>query len=175
MPFAQCQLCGKILVESCELYLIEKSFGKEQNTGKQVLEFEWACCMACRVKTNESLSVESKQKLEAYFEANTSLEKRDEELKKHKLLEPEIWLHNCVVKHKSIDEVNEYQIYALCWRDELVFDNMPMMICGEAINKIMGLMSSESLEILNDIMADLIDLPPDFNEFLKNKKTPLFI
>jgi predicted nucleic acid-binding Zn ribbon protein len=172
-PFSHCKVCGKNLIDSNELYVIEKAFAKKYNTGEQVVEFELACCLECRESINASMSKVSRKKIEAYFIANTQIEKRDEELKKYNLIDPDIWLQNCVVKNKSIDEVDEFQIYALCYKDKLIFNGMPLMICGEAVDEIMELLSNKSLGILNDFMADLIDLPPEFSEIIKNK-TPMF-
>lgn len=168
--FSKCTICGKTLQDNGELYLIEKAFERNPETGEQKLVFELATCMDCRQEMHESLSEESRQKIEAYFENKCDLEKRDAELKKHNLMEPDIWMHNCIIKNKSFDEVKEFQVYALCWSDELVFHNFPYMICGEVMDEIMDLISEKSLDILNDFMTDLIDLPPEFNELLKNKK-----
>ncbi|NOU60366.1 hypothetical protein [Marinifilum caeruleilacunae] len=172
--FTECTICGKNLTGGNELYLIEKAFEKKTGSTQAELVFELACCMDCRQEMHDSLSIESNEKIAAYFEANSRVEERDRELKEHNLVDTDIWLNNCIVKNKSMDEVNEYQIYALCWKDELVFHQMPFMLCGETIDDILNLLSSKSLDIINDLTADLIDLPPEFGELFKDKKV-LFI
>jgi hypothetical protein len=168
--FTQCSVCGKKLKGTNELYIIEKAFEKKPESNKHDLVFELACCMDCREEINQTLSEESRQKIDAYFRENTDLQKKDQELKKHDLMEHDIWLQNCVVKNKSIDEVDAYQIYALCFDDEMIYHQFPFMLCGETIDEIVGLLSNKSLDILNDFMTDLIDLPPEFNEMFGKRK-----
>ncbi|WP_321516825.1 hypothetical protein [Marinifilum fragile] len=172
--FTECTICGKNLADANELYLIEKAFEKKPGSDKPQLVFELACCMDCRQEMHDSLSEESNEKIAAYFEANSRAEERDRELKKHDLMDTDIWLNNCIIKNKAMDEVNEYQIYALCWKDEMVFHQMPFMICGDTIDDIMNLLSNKSLDIINDLTADLIDLPPEYGELFRDKKV-LFI
>ncbi len=173
-PFTHCRVCDKELIHSGEPYLIEKAYGQNLSTGKREVIFELAYCFDCVNEIHEKLSEESREKIQAYFDSNTQMDKRDTELKKYELFEPDIWLHNCVVKNKSIDEVNEFQIYALCMGDELMYHHAPYMVCGEAVDEIMGLLSNKSLDILNDLMTDIIDLPPEFSELFKNR-TPLIL
>lgn len=172
--FTQCTICGKNLGDGNELYLIEKAFERKAGVDQPQLVFELACCMDCRQEVHESLSEESNAKIAAYFEANSNVDERDKELKKHDLIDTDVWLQNCIVKNKSIDEVDEYQIYALCWKDELVFHHLPFMLCGETIEDMMNLLSNKSLDILNDLTADLLDLPPEFDEIFGPKKVLIF-
>lgn len=171
-PFTHCKICEKELISTGEPYMIEKAYSQDLNTRKKAMIFELAYCMDCITEIHETLSVESREKMQAYFNTNANMDKRDAELKKYELFEPDIWLHNCVVKNKSIDEVNEFQIYALCIGDELMYHHAPYMVCGEAVDEIMDLLSNKSLDILNDLMADVIDLPPGFSELFKTR-TPL--
>jgi hypothetical protein len=172
--FTQCTICGKSFENTNELYLIEKAYEKKPGSENHQLVFELACCMDCRQEINESLSQESRENITAYFQKNTNVEKRDADLKKYNLMDHELWLQNCIVKNKSISEVEEYQIYVLCWKDKLVYHHLPYMLCGETIEEIMGLLSKKSLDILNDFMTDLFDLPPEFNEIFGRKKVLIF-
>lgn len=174
-PFSNCTMCNKQLGNNDELYLIEKAFASDIRTGEPKLVFELACCMDCRSKMHNELSEESRAKIEAYFsETTVALEKRDEKLKELNLMEPEIWLSNCMVKNTPIDELKEYQIYALCWKNQLIYHQFPYLISGEAIDEIMELLSEKSRGYLDDLLTDLIDFPPDFEEIF-NIKTRIII
>ncbi|MCU4176661.1 hypothetical protein [Carboxylicivirga sp. N1Y90] len=168
-PFCNCKVCGKELMESGEPYLIEKAYGQDLEKEKRQVIFEFVYCFDCVQEVHETLSVESRVKIAEYMKQNTNLEQRDAELKKHELFDVDIWLHNCVVKNQSIDEVKEFQIYALCQGGDLLFHQAPYMICGDAVDEIAGLLSNKSLDILNDLMTDLIDLPPEFSELFKTR------
>ncbi len=173
-PFCNCKMCDKELLNSEEPYLIEKAFGQDVKTGERTVVFELAYCMACLQEVHATLSEESKEKIQIYFVENTDLEKRDAELKKYELFDADIWLHSCIVKNKSIDDVKEFQIYALCHGEDLLFHHAPYMVCGEAVDEIADLLSNKSLDILNDLMADIIDLPPEYSELFKTR-TPILI
>ncbi len=173
-PFTTCRVCGKNLMDCGEPYLIEKAFGKPEGQEQHKVIFELAYCIPCMQGMNTSLSEESRQNINRYFEEHTHMEERDANLKKYDLIDPEVWLHSCVVKNKSADQVNEFQIYGLCHGDQLIYNHAPYMICGEAIDEVMDLLSTKSLDILNDFMTDLIDIPPEFKSLYKSK-TPLII
>nr|WP_319398047.1 hypothetical protein [uncultured Carboxylicivirga sp.] len=172
-PFTHCKVCNKDIILSGEPYIIEKAFGQDLVKGKRDMIFEVAYCMNCVQEINESLSEESREKIQSYFTSKTDIDKRDAELKKYELFETDIWLQNCIVKNKSIDEIDEFQIYALCYADQMLFHKAPYMVCGEAIDEVMDLLSNKSLDILNDLMSDIIDLPPQYDELFKTKRTPL--
>lgn len=171
-PFTECKVCQKDIIRSGEPYIIEKAYGQDLTKGRREMVFELAYCMDCVHQINESLSQESRDKIQAYFKENTDIDKRDQELKKYELFETDIWLQNCIVKNKSMDEVDEFQIYALCIGNDILFHQAPYMVCGEAIDEVMELLSNKSLDILNDLMSDIIDLPPHYDELFK-RPTPL--
>ncbi len=95
---------------------------------------------------------------------------RNEELIKHEIFDVNIWLQNCIVKNKSIDEVDEFLIVANCQKDRLFFDSTPFMICGEAMDEMANLLSEQSLDIINNRTRDIVGLPPGFSETLKSRR-----
>ncbi|MCU4165180.1 hypothetical protein [Carboxylicivirga caseinilyticus] len=173
-PFTHCKVCQKDVIQTGEPYIIEKAYGQDLIKGKRDMIFEVVYCLDCIQEINESLSEESRERISNYFKTHTNLDKRDKELKKYELFEIDIWLNNCIVKNKSIDEVDEFQIYALCIGNELLFHQAPYMVCGEAIEEVMELLSNKSLDILNDLMTDIIDLPPQYRELFKTRTPMIF-
>lgn len=169
-PFKYCKICNKELIENNEVYVIEKAFKQDLTEKDRSLIFEFAYCMDCMEQIRTEFSAESKKKIDEYFKANTNLEKRQKGLIENKLLDVDIWLHNCIVKNKSIDEVEEYQIITLCHGKDMLFYHAPYMICGEAMDDIMNLLSNKTLDIINDFWIDHIDLPPELEEIFKTKK-----
>lgn len=172
-PFENCTRCDKKLGKNDEIYLIEKAYERNRVTHDPELVFEVAYCFDCREGLMQSLSKTSRKKLEAYFKAHTDLDKRDAELKKYDLMDPDIWINNCIVKNKPIDQAKVFQLYAICWKNELVFHNSPYMICGEAMDEIVELLSNKSLDILNDFLTDLLDMPPEVMEIFRTRKPVL--
>lgn len=169
-PFENCTCCDKKLGENDEIYLIEKAYERNRVTHEPELVFEVAYCFDCREGILQLLSKTSNKKLEAYFNTYSDLDKRDAELKKYDLMDPDIWINNCIIKNTPINQAKVFQIYAICWKDELVFHNSPYMICGEAMDEIVELLSNKSLDILNDFLTDLLDMPPGLEKILKPGK-----
>ncbi len=169
-PFKFCNVCHKELVDSEEKYIIEKAYQQDLSNMKRSLVFEFAYCVDCLENMQAEFSGESKQKLDAYFEKNTDLDKRQEGLTKNKLFDVDIWLQTCIVKNKSIDEVEEFQILALCEGGDMLYHYFPYMICGDAMNEISNLLSNKTLDILNNFLIDNIDVPPELEEIFKTKK-----
>jgi len=173
-PFKYCKVCNKELLENNERYVIEKAYSQDLEKKSRKLIFEFAYCADCLEQIREEFSLESKKKIDDFFNTNTNLEKRYQGLKKCKLFDVDIWLHNCIVKNKSIDKVKEFQIMALCQGNDMLFYQAPYMICGEAMDDLMGLLSNKTLDIINDFWADIIDLPPELEDIFKTKKPVIF-
>lgn len=174
LPFTNCAMCNNELLTGEKNYLIEKAYHQNLSTLKKELIFEFAYCIDCLQKLREEFSEESIKKLDEYFESRVDFKKRQEQLTEYKLFEPEIWLNNCVVKNKSIDEVEEYQIYALCNGSDMLFYNYPYMICGDAVDEVAELLSNKTLDIINDFWASHIDLPPEIEDIFKTKRPVIF-
>jgi hypothetical protein len=90
------------------------------------------------------------------------------------LFDLDLWLQNCIVKNKSIDEVEEFQIMTLCEGGDMLFYHAPYMICGEAMDEVMDLLSKKTLDIIDDLMIDIVDIPPEMKELFKTRK-PILI
>lgn len=174
MPFCNCSICGKQLLKRGQTYMIEKAYKQDIETQERELIFEIVYCFECIEKLREELSEESKQKLEVFYKENIDFEKRHKQLSEHELFETDIWLNNCVVSNKAIDEVNEFQIYALCDGGDILYHQTPYMICGEVIDQVTELISNKTLDFLNDFLLDHIDLPPEFADII-NTPRPVFI
>jgi hypothetical protein len=77
--------------------------------------------------------------------------------------DPQQWIGHCMIKGYPLRECDEYQLYAFCIDEDLVFSGAPYMICGEAVEEIMNLLSSQTLGALAELSDRLfgIDAPKD--------------
>jgi hypothetical protein len=173
-PFVNCKFCEKELIKSDLPYMIEKAYGKNLSTGKREIIFEYACCVDCIESIRQTLSAESVTAIQGYFAEHSRLEKRNEELVKHQLFDVDVWLQQCIIKNKAMDEVDEFQIYAVCQGSDLLFHQAPYMICGEAMDEIAGLLSEKTQEALDDLWDNVLDLPPEVEDLFKTRK-PVFL
>ena len=174
IPFVNCTICHKDLLNNDVNYLIEKAYKQELSDGSRKLVFEFVYCLDCLEKFRDEFSKESKLKIDQFFDEKTNLEKRQNELIKYDLFEPEIWLNNCIVKNKSIDEVEEFQICALCNGGDMLYHHYPYMICGEAMDELVEVLSPQTLDIINDFWINNTGLPPEIEDIFKTKRPILF-
>jgi hypothetical protein len=173
-PFKYCKLCNKELIENEERYVIEKAYSQDLTSKERKLIFEVAYCVDCLNQIHEEFSRESREMIYNYFKQNSNLEARYKGLSENKLFDLDLWLQNCIVKNKSIDEVEEFQIMTLCEGGDMLFYHASYMICGEAMDEVMDLLSKKTLDIIDDLMIDIVDVPPEMEELFKTRK-PILI
>lgn len=168
-PFTNCTVCKCDLLKEDKLYVIEKAHCRDLGTGELKTIFEFAYCLSCIEVLRKEVSEESKQNLDKYMAEKTDLETRNRELEHYKLYESDIWLNNCVINNKSLDEINEYQIYALCSGEHLLNNHFPFMISGDALEDAMQILSKSTKDFLEDFWLEHVDLPPEFEDIFKTK------
>lgn len=163
-PFEKCINCRCNLIESNTLYMIEKAVRGFDGEKVSATIFEYAVCMNCAQKMNMKLSVQSRQRIEEYFQARVNFQQRYEQLKEEKA---EAWLQNCLIHHQPVNEEGECQLYALCQGSRIIYQEFPYMIRAEALDEMMDLISAETLRQLDDFKDDLLDGPPELKELFE--------
>ncbi|VGO17497.1 hypothetical protein PDESU_06093 [Pontiella desulfatans] len=151
-PISHCSLCHRELMEPGTNYVIEKAFQDGETL------FEHAICLQCHFQCLENLSEESTRRIRSYFAENVDLEHRPAQLLEKFGTRHERWLGHCMVKGYPPEECGEYQIYGFCIDQDLIFNGAPYMISGEAVDEILGLLSSETLGALGDISDRLFGI-----------------
>lgn len=156
-PMQRCFLCDCDLFEPGTNYLIEKAFKAEE------VLFEYAMCFGCREKLQGELSQQSLKLINNYFEEHVELEKRWMDFLEAYGTDYPRWVERCMVKDKPRFECSEFQVYAWCVDESLVFTGFPYMLSSDCIDDILELLSEESLGVINDFSEKIfgIDLPQD--------------
>ena len=83
---------------------------------------------------------------------------------------PSKWINRCVVSNRSLDELNEYQIFAHCQGNKLNLNLMPYMISGEVLEQIQHLLSHQTRNELNDFMDRNLGPSPELAEVLPGSR-----
>jgi hypothetical protein len=166
--FDRCLMCSVYLLDEGTPYMIEKAV--KQHPEKNVVEpiFEYAMCMSCAMKMHEAMSVESRERISAYFHANVDFEKRHIDLIQNKD-DVSSWIGNCIVKNTAIAHSGEYQLVAQCQGRELMFTAMPFALSLAAMEEITGLMSAKSLGEIDDFIGQYFSGPPEVAALLRKK------
>lgn len=173
-PFCNCVVCEKDLFEPGTHYFVEKAIKKYPNSSATDVIFEYAICLECAMEMRETLSKESMESIDNYFDSRVNLLSRWKNLTRDNKYDIKDWISNCLITGKHIDELNEYQIYAHCEEDRMLFSLMPYIVSGEVIEEVSELISQKTKDELDGFMGKYLGPPPSIREILKDK-TPVFI
>ncbi|MGV3538755.1 MAG: hypothetical protein ACO1OQ_03035 [Rufibacter sp.] len=169
-PFRQCLTCDCHLLEDGVPYLVEKAVRNYPEAELQDVIFEYAMCLGCAQQLREELSVESRQRIDAYFTQHINLVARREALLAlPNPLQLDNWLSHCLVTGTPRSQCTEYQIFAQCDGHDLIYGYMPYFISGLAMDEIQELVSPHTRQILDDFMDTHFGLPPELRELLQDR------
>ncbi|MDC1067771.1 hypothetical protein OAQ99_01285 [Candidatus Kapabacteria bacterium] len=173
-PFTNCVVCEKNLIEIGIHYFVEKSVKKYPNSSAFDIIFEYAICLECALEMRETLSKDSMEKIDSFFDEKVNLLSRWKSLTRDGKYDINDWVSNCLITNKPVKDLNEYQIYAHCESDRMLFSLMPYVVSGEVIDHVSGLLSQKTKDELDGFMGKYLGPPPSIREILKDK-TPVFI
>lgn len=173
-PFENCISCECELLNGEKEYVIEKAFQSTEVEGVVSTVFEYAMCMPCAEKMRGQLSVQSLQNITQFHEEHMNFEERRTRLESEEL-NLEDWIGECIVNERPHKLGEEYQIYAQCIGKHFLYTDMPFMVSGEALEEMIGLISNETKEELDDFMNNLTSGPPEFKELLEAGGVKVFI
>jgi hypothetical protein len=172
--FDHCVMCNQYLLDPMVQYFVEKAIRNYRNIGASDTIFEYAICVECAGKMKEQLSRDSLAKVAEFFSSGTDLYGRWATLTKNDNYSTSDWTSYCVMTGKHKDELNEYQIYAHCEGDRMLFSLMPYMISEEAILTASELLSAKTKDELDRFTDKFLGPPPEIRELWKDHR-PAFI
>ena len=159
-PFKRCIECERKLDDDCE-YIIEKAIKVYPGFSATDVIFDYAICLNCALNIRNSFSLESRQRIDEYFQENLQ---RLKSTKKD--------FQRCLLTGLPINELSEYQIYAHC-RGAFLSDQIePYMISAQAQEEMMKLVSSKTNEILDGFFDKHFSPDP---EIMNPRPRPIMI
>ncbi|MBN2105196.1 hypothetical protein JW835_14250 [bacterium] len=166
-PFERCIHCSRYLLDHNTHYMIEKvhKYYPELKTNDTI--FEYAICIDCYMELRKSLSDESVQNLESYLNDHVNLIGRRQQLIQTEGLDIDGWIGSCMIKNKAIQACTEYQTICECMGNRMLFTFMPYMICDEAMEEMMELLSDKTLGFFDDFRNRFLGPSPEIGELLK--------
>lgn len=156
--FQNCIECDKYLLDPGTEYLIEKAMKNYPGFTAQDTIFDYAICMDCAMAMHQKMSKESLSKMEAYFKEHLDPSKRNADLS---MDNPEGFTERCLIKETSKSESSEFQVYAHCLGDKIFLGNPPYMICGEAMEEVMSILSKATKDELGGFFNKHFSPDPD--------------
>ncbi|HYG19959.1 MAG TPA: hypothetical protein VD816_13570 [Ohtaekwangia sp.] len=167
-PIDHCLVCETYLLDGDTMYMIEKAVRNYPAMETTEVIIEYAICMDCAFRMNESLSQESRDRIAAYFENHTDLMARRNALLNEKS-DIRSWIDHCVIKHTPIAASAEYQLVGQFQGTRMLLTTMPFALSFEAIDEINALMSEKSLGEIDDFIGKYFSGPPEVAALLKRK------
>ncbi len=160
--FENCSLCGnKFDVQS--IYIVEKAFKKNRQSGKHELIFEYALCNKCQENMRQELSEESLKSIGMYYKLYVDFEKRYNKLiEKNPPDNLNDWISHCIITGKPISEQEEYTIGAQIYNNELIFSGLPFALGAKALEEMQELLSKKTKDFLDGFQKEIF--PPDIRE-----------
>jgi hypothetical protein len=168
-PFSDCLMCGKFLLQNGTPYMIEKAIKQHPEVNVKETIFDYALCMDCAVRMNAAMSVESRERISAYFTEHTNLAERRENLLQKKTLRVQPWLSKCVIKNTPIAKSPEYQLVAQFDGNHMLFTYMPFALSFAAMDEMSELMSAQSRGEIDDFIGQYFSGPPEVAEILRKR------
>lgn len=157
-PFETCLVSGTHLPSSDELYLIQKSYCKNE------VVLEYAITLANAQQLNAGISHQSKDRIAEHIWEQVDFRKRFQRLSNHG---PAFhhWIAECVFTGNPISESTSFTLVALCHQQNVLFlPNFPAALsdtCAEAIQR---LLSAETRRYLDDFSNQFFPSPPKLND-----------
>ncbi len=170
--FQFCIECKKYLLNSGKFYIIEKAVRNFKKFKKRDIVFEYALCSDCEEAIWHKMSKSSAEKLEEYYSRNIDYQSRMRKFEKLEEQDLDKMTSNCLIKDKSTDEVDEYILVAFCIDENIIVHYSPYMICGEAMDEIVQLMSNKTIDVIDDFVGRNLGIPPEFK--VKDKPRMVF-
>ena len=168
-PFSNCMVCDRYLLADGIAYMIEKALRQIPEMKVKEVIFEYAICAECAAKMQQALSVESRQRINQYFQEHTNLVNRRSQLLQTKSQRVASWINRCVIKGTPISQSREYQIMAQCDGKHLLFAYLPFALSMEAMDEMTSLLSEKSLREIDDFMGKYFTGPPEVSALLKRR------
>ena len=169
-PFETCVMCGKDLVNSGQEYMVEKVFKTYPGHDFVSTVFEFAICMDCHKKMQASMSEESLQNINTYF--NNFIQKKGGNTVTIDLATFDInqWLSKCFFTDKPVSEMEEYQVVGVFKGDKLLLNQIPMVMGGEIMEQMSELLSKKTRDEMNGFREKYLGPPPEISEIFSGKK-----
>ncbi|MDH3583062.1 MAG: hypothetical protein OER86_02475 [Phycisphaerae bacterium] len=158
-PFLKCLVCTQDLLDDGTLYSVQKSY-----VGEEVV-LQYAICMSCQVEqVDKELSKESAEAIHRYFSEQVDFETRNHELLGAETVTVDPWIDRCLMCGLERAEARGYTLVAVCDGPDILYHNVPLMICSRCEGAFVKLLSKKTREMLDDFTETYFDCPPSMED-----------
>lgn len=152
--YRSCIQCGGALGRDGELYYVERAL----RSGEPL--FEYAMCETCVLGLQDDLSHESRRKITDHWIEYFDVQGRRQRL--YASRDPASLVDRCALYGRPREELDEFQIWAWAKGGRLAVDDYsPGILCPDAVEDIVGLLSRQTRDRLDDFVRDRLGVPPE--------------
>jgi hypothetical protein len=169
-PFENCMVCNAYLLTDEMSYAIEKVVRQVPSLEIKEILFEYAICNTCMFTMYNRMSVESRKKIQEFYQKHDTQNKRRKDLAISQDNRTQSWIRYCFIHDTLISKSPEYQLTAQFTGKHLHQDHMPLAISFEAMEEMNSLLSDETRQEMDDFMGKYFSGPPEIAALLKNKR-----
>jgi len=169
-PFHSCVMCGKDLISSGEEYMIEKVFKTYEDHDFVSTIFEFAICLDCHKKMQQTMSAESLQNIQKYYEGIIQKKGGNSIMIDLNTFDINQWLSKCFFTDKPVTEMEEYQVVGVFKGDKLLLNQIPMVMGGEVMEEMSELLSQKTRDEMNGFREKYLGPPPEISEIFSGKR-----
>ncbi len=169
-PFDECVVCGKPLLQEGTHYVVEKAIKNYKGTEFTSTVYEYAMCMDCYMEMQQSMSEESLNNIQRYYEE--FITKRGSDIMTIDLntFNLNAWLSKCFFKQQPVNEMDEYQIIGQFNGTHLVLNTPPMAIGQKVMEEMSELLSEKTRGEMDRFREQFLGPPPNIEELIFGKK-----
>jgi len=162
--FEYCCDCGCELLDSAEMYMVQKCFANHEC----VMEF--ALCNKCKEILDGQISSESKEALYDFLFDNTDITENEEHKSQEESMQQ---IEKCLTCDKLKKDCSSYTYSGLFIGKHLIPGPLPMMICDDCQSAMSENMSDHTRDVKNKFYTENFPGPPSEVD-LPNSK-PVFL
>ncbi len=169
-PFDKCDVCGKQLLDNDVPYVVEKAIKNYEGHDFSSTIYEFAICTDCHTKMQQSMSAESIQSLQDYYNKEMMAKGQQAIMIDMRTFNLDNWLSHCFFKGDDISKMAEYQIVAQFKGNKLILNTPPIIIGELAMKEMADVLSKKTTDEMNGFRDKFLGPSPEFEEAFSGKK-----
>lgn len=150
-PFTHCCDCGCELLQSAQMYMVQKNFDRNECV------MEYALCNGCKENLDKQISNKSKESLFDFLFDHAEMVEAPVDYTAEEALKQ---IEECLTCGKDRSSCSNYTYSGLFLGSILIPGPMPMMICGGCQEKIAEGLSEETKDVRDKFFEENFPGPP---------------
>lgn len=174
VPFSKCTFCDGNL-DTTSKYAVEKMINQNLVLQSKEIIYEYALCWDCATTMGSDISDDSKlaiQKL--YNEHSEVLMRKLDYLHATDKYTIDSWLERCSLTGKEIRLCGEYSVSCIIEGGNLVYEQTPMVVSDEFMQKLQDVLSKETKESMDGLRQKITDGTPSIEDLVYGPVPGLF-